>query len=227
MAAEKSKLWYFENFVLFDGLSEHEMDMLETKTTMCELKKDEYVYFAHQASNMIYFLKEGRIKIGSMSEGGREVIHTILNPGEIFGELALAGKEKHDDYAQALDKHVLICKMPVEQMEEMMVTNKELNRRLTKLMGFRFMRLERKFQDLIFKDGRTRIIEFVHDLAIEKGKRVGFEIFVKHNLTHQEIANLTATSRQTVTTVLNELKDQNLIYLKRNKFLVRDIEKLK
>ena len=52
-------------------------------------------------------------------------------------------------------------------------------------------------------------------------------ILVKHNLTHLDMANLTATSRQTVTTVLNELKEQNLIHLERNKFLIRDIDNLK
>lgn len=227
MTAEKSKLWYFQNFTLFKGMPADQMARLEAKTIMCEIGKGEYVYFPDQPSTMIYILKEGRIKIGSISSGGREVIQAILSPGEVFGELALVGKETHDDYAMALDKKVVICKLPVEQVEEMMHTNIDLNLRLNKLMGFRMMKLERKLQDLIFKDGRTRIIEFVKDLALNKGKKIGLEVFVKHNLTHQDIANLTATSRQTVTTVLNELKDKNLIYLKRNKFLVRDIDQLK
>ena len=86
---------------------------------------------------------------------------------------------------------------------------------------------ERRLESLIFKDARTRIVDFIVDMGNEKGKAIGKEILVKHNLTHMDIANLTATSRQTVTTVLNELKEKDYIHLERNKFLIRDINALK
>jgi CRP-like cAMP-binding protein len=97
---------------------------------------------------------------------------------------------------------------------------------VTKLIGFRLQKTERRLESLIFKDARTRIIDFIVDMGREKGKAIGKEILVKHNLTHQDIANLTATSRQTVTTVLNELKEENLIHLERNQFLIRNIDAL-
>jgi len=57
---------------------------------------------------------------------------------------------------------------------------------------------------------------------MEKGKPVGYEILVNNFISHQEIANMTATSRQTVTTTLNELRNDNLIYFNRRKLLIRD-----
>ena len=51
-------------------------------------------------------------------------------------------------------------------------------------------------------------------------------MLVKHDLTHQDIANLTATSRQTVTTVLNDLKEKDLIYMERKRFLIRELDNL-
>jgi len=107
-----------------------------------------------------------------------------------------------------------------------MQQNASLNFKVTKLIGFRLRKVERRLESLIFKDARTRIIDFIKDMAKEQGKKIGDEILVKHFLTHQDIANLTATSRQTVTTVLNDLKDNDLIYMERNKFLIRDINKL-
>jgi CRP-like cAMP-binding protein len=89
------------------------------------------------------------------------------------------------------------------------------------------MNVERKMESLIFKDARTRIIDLIIQMAEKRGTKIGDEILLKHDLTHQDIANLTATSRQTVTVTLNELKDQDLIYMERKKILIRDIAKLK
>ena len=86
--------------------------------------------------------------------------------------------------------------------------------------------IERRFESLVFKDARTRIVDFIVDLGRENGIEIGKEILVKHHLTHMDMANLTATSRQTVTTILNELKEKNLIHLERNQFLIRDIDNL-
>jgi CRP-like cAMP-binding protein len=87
--------------------------------------------------------------------------------------------------------------------------------------------MERKVRDLVFKDARTRIVDFIREMAQENGKPVGDEILIRHVFTHQDIANLTASSRQVVTTVLNELREQNLINFERKRILVRDIQKLK
>jgi CRP-like cAMP-binding protein len=86
--------------------------------------------------------------------------------------------------------------------------------------------MEQRLESLVFKDSRSRIIEFLIDLVEKRGERVGYEHVVRKFITHQEIANLTATSRQTVTTVLNELRDKELLTFNRKRLLVRDFEKL-
>ena len=224
--SENSKLWYLENFNLFESMSGKEMKMVAEQTKMKEWGKGQYVYFPEDPSTSIFFLKKGRIKIGSYSEDGRESIRAVINPGEIFGELALVGEDKRNDFAQALDDGVLICAMSMKDMESLMESNNKLSIKVTKLMGLKLRRTETKLNDLLFKDARSRIVEFVKVMAIEQGKKIGDEIMVKHPFTHQDIANLTASSRQTVTTVLNELKEKNLLYMERKKFLIRDVDKL-
>ena len=107
-----------------------------------------------------------------------------------------------------------------------MKDNKELSFSLLKLVGLRLMKVERKLELLVFRDARTRIVEFLKDAASWKGKKVGMETMIPTRLTHKDIAALTGTSRQTVTTILNELKDKNLINFDRKKILIRDLEKL-
>lgn len=225
---DKSKLWYLENFNLFKGLHIKEMMFVQKNTVMKTKDKNEYIYFPEDPSTTIYFLKKGRVKIGTYSSDGKEIIKAILQPGEIFGELGIGGgEEKRGDFAQAMEKDVTLCAMSIDKIEAMMKQNPNLNLRITKLMGLRIRRMERKFESLIFKDTRARLIDFIKDMAEQNGRKVGDEIYIKYNLTHQDIGNLTAISRQTVTTILNDLEEKNLIKLERNAMLIRDIKNLK
>ena len=222
----ETKLWHLENFNLFKTLSALEKITMSTKVKHNKVKKNEYIYFPEDPSSSIFFLKRGRVKIGSYSDNGKEIIKAILNPGEVFGELSLVGEDKRNDFAISLDNNLVVCSLGMDEMERMIEKNPLIGLKITKLIGFRLQKIERRLESLVFKDARTRIIDFIVDIGNEQGSAVGKEILVKHNLTHMDIANLTATSRQTVTTVLNELKEQNLIHLERNRFLIRDIANL-
>ena len=92
-------------------------------------------------------------------------------------------------------------------------------------IGSRLRVAEKQLENLIIKDARTRIVEFLRDSAISSGRLVGFETLVKHPFTHQDMAAITGTSRQMVTAVMNELKRSNQIYFNRHSFLVRDMAK--
>jgi CRP/FNR family cyclic AMP-dependent transcriptional regulator len=153
------------------------------------------------------------------------VTTAILATGEVFGELALAGEDKRRDYAQTMSD-VVICPLTIDELRDLMYENKELSFKILKLIGLRLMKLERKLELLVFKDARTRIIEFLKDAAAWKGKKVGFETMIPTRLTHKDIAALTGTSRQTVTTILNDLKERNLINFDRKKILIRDLASL-
>jgi CRP-like cAMP-binding protein len=87
--------------------------------------------------------------------------------------------------------------------------------------------MERRFESLIFKDARDRIIDFIRDLVLTKGKKIGYEYAVKHKLTHQDMASLTATSRQTVTIVLNELRDSGILDFDRRSIIIHEMDDLK
>jgi len=224
--SESSKIWYLENIDIFKEMPKKMMQYVEEHTQMCFLKKGEYIYFNGDESNHVYFVKMGRVKVCAFSPNeGKEIIKVLLGSGEFFGEQFILGQKNRDDFAQALDNNTLLCKMPAEEFEQLMAENIDLTLRVTKLIGFRLKKVERRLESLIFKDSRSRIVDFLKDLAEEKGERVGFETVVRNfGLTHKDISNLTATSRQTVTTVLNDLRSKNLIYFDRKRILFRDLE---
>ena len=203
-----TKLWWLEKIHLFEGLSEQEMQKIEERATMKTKEKGTHIYFPNEPSKVIFFLKNGRVKIGSYSNDGKEVIKGIMHPGDMFGELGLVGQDTRKDFAIAMDDDVRVCTMNVEEILEMMRGNAELSLKITATIGDRLAKVERKFESLIFKDARTRIVDLVKEMATDRGKVLaGGAVLLEHSLTHQDIASLTATSRQTVTTVLNELKE--------------------
>lgn len=223
--AENSSLWYFESTDLFNVLCPHKVKGMDETHNLNNFKKNDFIYFTDDSSKHIYMIAEGRVKIGNYTSDGKEVVKAILSKGEIFGELALTGEEKRGDFAQAMD-NTMVCPMSIEDMQGLMKDDKELSFKIFKLIGFRIKKLERKIEALVFKDARTRIVDFIRDAAAWKGKKVGFETLVQTKLTHKDIASLTGTSRQTVTTILNELKEKNLINFDRRRILIRDLDKL-
>lgn len=224
--SKPTKLWYFEDVDLYEILCPHRVPRMAETHTFRDFKKDDFVYFPEDDADKIYMISKGRVKIGSYLADGKEIVKAILGHGEIFGELALAGEDKRTDFAQALDTDTQVCPMTIEDLQELMRENQPLNLKIMKIMGFRLKKMERKIESLVFKDARTRIIEFLRDMAMERGQKVGFETMIKNHLTHKDIASLTGTSRQTVTTVLNELREDNIINFDRRRILIRDLEKL-
>lgn len=224
--SNQGNIWFFEDIDLYNILCPHKVPSMKEKHAFHKYKKDAFIYFEDEQSDQIYLIADGRVKIGSYTEDGREITKAILSIGEIFGELGLIGQETRTDFAQAMDDNTVICPMDIDDMKELMAQNKALNFKIYKLLGLRIKKMERKIESLVFKDSRTRIVEFLKDWATEKGKKVGFETMMKNYLTHKDIASLTGTSRQTVTTILNELKEKNIINFDRRRILVRDMDLL-
>ena len=225
--ASESRLWYLDNFNLYNEVCRDAPEHMENKIILKNTGKNQFIYFPEEPSTTIYFIKSGRVKIGTYSPDGKEIIKAILGFGEMFGELGLIGEEKRTDFAQAMDDNVQICALSMKDFEGLMRMSSDFSLKVTKIIGFRLRKIERRLESLIFKDARTRIVDFIADTAEEKGKILANgEILIRLSLTHQDISKLTATSRQTVTTVLNELKEHNKIFFDRKKIIVRKLEQL-
>lgn len=217
---------FIDDFPLFEVLSESEKKQLSASLELKKKSRYSFIYLPDESSDEVFFLAKGAIKIGTHSMEGKEVIKSLIHPKAMFGELGLVGEDRRADFAQALKEDVYMYTIPVSVLRLLMRQNFELADRMMQQLGKRLIRAEQKLESLIFKDARTRIIEFIRDSVEKRGRKIGFEFLLKHSLTHQDIANITCTSRQTVTLVLNELKKSELIYFNRGKILVRDISKL-
>lgn len=217
---------FLSKFPLFEDLNFEELKGLSSIAMKKESPKYHYIYQAGDLTDSIYFLEKGTVKIGTHSGEGKEVIKSILHPKAMFGELSLLNEDKRVDFAKSMDSTTHYYVMKVSDFRNFLRNNSELSMKLIELLGRKLKNTERRLESLILKDARARIIDFLKDNARNQGKQIGYEMLLKHSLTQQDIANFTGTSRQTVTSVLNDLKKSNLIYFKRKSILIRDMSAL-
>ena len=206
-------IWSFEDVNLFKLLCPHKYKQFKKNHNTDGYGKNDYIYFEEDAANKIYLIEKGKVKIGYYSEEGEEIVKAILTRGELFGEKAILGEERRNEFAQAVDNSTTICPVGVNTMHELMRDNKSFSLKIYKFLGFRFKKLERRLQLLLFKDVRTRFLEFLEELCHEYGydcQETGAKIII-HPYTQRDIASLIGTSRPTLSSLMNELREENHI----------------
>jgi len=225
MDSSEQSFWHLENIDVRGIFCQNKMVHFIEAHRERVFKKGDYIYLPEEDSQRIFFIKDGKVKIGTYGPTGKEITKAVIGAGEVFGELAMIHDDKRQDFAVAVD-NTEVCSIEKGALKSMMRDHSKLSLFMMKLMGNRQLEMEQRLESLVFKDSRTRIIEFIYTLGEKKGQRVGYETVVRKFMTHQEIANLTATSRQTVTTVLNELRNRELITFNRRRLLIRDMDTL-
>lgn len=226
--ADNHSIWYLEEVNLFECFCPvtHAEDRYE-KQPKRSFKKGEFIYFSDDTADKVFFINDGAVKIAGYTEEGNEMIKAVLHKGEIFGELAVYGEQKRSDYAQAVEQTDL-CILNREDVVGLMRDVSGFQNFLNSLIGQRVVYTQKRLESLLFKDAKTRVAEYIFEQSKKNGKKLADgAVSLRNYLTHQEIANFTGTSRQTVTTVLNQFRDERMIDFDRKKIIVRNLDALK
>lgn len=190
------------------------------------IPKDEFVYSPGKKHHFIYFIIHGKVKTGTIKDDDKEIISGILQDGEVFGELVLLDRIDKDDFALTMKKSE-IAAFTQSEIRHLMGKFPVLSEFLMRFISLRIAEMEDRLKSLIFKDTNSRILEFIIKTVEGKGQKAGFEWIFRPPYTHRDIASLTSTSRQSVTMVLNDLRNRNLIDFDRKRILVKDMDAMK
>lgn len=218
-----SSIWVLEDVNLFRMLCPHKFKAYKKNHDFLSFKKEDYIYFEEDSANKVYLIEKGKVKIGNYTEAGDEIIKAILSKGELFGEKAILGEERRDEFAKSIDNSTSICPVGVDTMHDLMRDNKPFSFRIYKLIGFRIRRLERRLELILFKDAETRVKEFLKELAEDYGyccPQTG-DTVIKHPYTQKDIAHLIGTSRPTFNSIMNKFKDEKQIDFSRNEIRLK------
>jgi CRP-like cAMP-binding protein len=223
---DELKYWYLRDHKLFWTLSMSQIKQLCIITGFKKAKKGEIIYFSNSDVPRIFLLKKGSIKIVAVDEEGNETIKDIIQKGDLFGELTLENDAQSNEYAKALSDEVAICSFLMSDFENLLLQNPSLALSYTKFVGLKMKRIKNSYANLISKDAKTRLYQFLKDWAEKEGKRTDNTVVIENYLTQNDIAQIICTSRQTATQLLNEMETKGLLVYNRKEIIITDITKL-
>ncbi len=214
------KKHYLQGVTAFRDLSLHEVEAIGQRTTLARYRAGHLFYLPNDPGDALFILKKGRVQLYRMSPDGRKFIVAILSAGAIFGHMALVGQRMHNTFAEALED-CTVCLWNRAEVEQVLREQPQVALRLLESMGQRLSDAERRLEEMTFKRIPARMAGLLLQLNQEQGCTGAVQGY-----THQQLADMLGTYRETVTQTLNEFKEQELIRVSRKVIEILDLLKL-
>jgi CRP/FNR family cyclic AMP-dependent transcriptional regulator len=212
---------------LWNDITDEEYEELKPMHRYIEAKKGEYIYFEAFNHNKLYFIKEGNIRIGCIDEEGNELVKEIINRGEVFGQFTLEKNNLNGEFAQAYKADVSLCAFNIEDFEKLLRRKPDIALKYTRQVGHKLRNIQNRLLNLLNKDVKTRLVSFFITQAGAHAAETGTgEAIIPNFLTHEDIAGLIGASRQTVTTIINELEQEDLLRFTRQQITIPSVKNL-
>ncbi|PYQ03138.1 MAG: Crp/Fnr family transcriptional regulator [Acidobacteria bacterium] len=211
---------------IFSELSDEDISSLAHLALRKRYPKDTVVFFENEEGDFFFTILEGRIKVTILGDDGREVILSVLGPGDFFGEMALLDNEPRSATAIAVEESELLS-LHRNDFQTVLNDNRSITSALIRVLSARLRRANHQISTLALLDVYGRVARVIVDMAREEGKRLRDGRIAFRRATHQEIANRIGTTRETVTRMLKDLERQGLIHVEGKEIVVQpDFEKV-
>jgi CRP/FNR family transcriptional regulator len=214
-----------KDLIVFQNLDPEELELLCQNSYAKLYEKDEIIFFENDSVKKLYLLVNGKVKLSMLSAEGKEKVLTILQEGDIFGELSLFDEDPHPLTAEAMDDARLLI-IPWNEMEKMIIKRPSLAIKIIEALSKKTRLLTSQVRELVFQDAAGRLASLLSRLAEDFGREIEEGTVIDLVLTHQEIANLIGSSRVTVTKLINKFIDDGMITIKKRKIIIKDFESL-
>lgn len=218
------KVWYLRQTRLFDRLGEADLRRLAQGSEMYEYPRGRVILGAGYDPDRIYFVKTGRVKISAYSPDGKEQILALLGPGDLFGELTpveARGAVRVEAFAQSI-----VCSLHRTMFEDVIKKTPEVALQMIRVLARRLQAAEKEIEDLALRDVPGRLAALLLRVGEEYGERHDRGIRLAFRLTHQDLAHMIGSTRETVTTILRRFRDEGLIAVDRKTVIILDRERL-
>lgn len=217
--------WYYEQASFYDKLTEEQRESIVRMAVRKRFHKGEIICHLDDPCEYIYILLKGTAKVYLLTIDGREQILAIRQPGNIIGLTAIFGWKKRLSYVAALDD-VEILSVRSEDLRQFIMSEMHTAVLIINILVARLHHSRMIIEDLSTKNVRKRLINFFLNLANDIGVETSEGIIINLPLTHEQISQIVASSRQTVTLMINDLAKSKLLTKRRNKIIILDIKGL-
>lgn len=217
---EGDKLWYLSKINLFVDLDKATLRRLAKVVPMVTVPRGSTITSPSDPSGVLYLLKRGRVRLFKITPDGHEITMAVLGDGNVFGATGAVGLGSPDMYAQAVDS-CLVCAMREEDISGLIQKYPKVGLRLIGVLSQRVRELEGLVESLSHESVKGRIMRLLLHLSSDFGVADGEYTRIDVPLTHEDIASMIGSTRETVTATLSELNNVGLVQTGRRKIAIQ------
>jgi CRP-like cAMP-binding protein len=205
---------------IFQDLTEEEFNEVDQATKMSTSKSGRVFYTPEETGEVLFLLKNGRVQLYRLSPDGKKLVVAVLERGSVFGEMSLVGQGMHNTFAEAIEDSTL-CVMSKADVERLILTKPKVAMRIMHAMAQRLIEAEGQLEDIAFKSIPARLASLLLKLTDQETASS-----VVKGYTHQDLAEMLGTYRETTTQTLNDFKGRGWIDIGRKHIEILDREAL-
>jgi CRP/FNR family transcriptional regulator, cyclic AMP receptor protein len=210
---------------IFQGVDASVVAAVTRKLEAVDFPRGRRIFAEGEAGDKLYVIIDGKVKIGRRNTDGRENLLALLGPSDMFGELSIFDPGPRTSSATAVTA-VTARSMDRATLLGWIAGRPELTEQLLRVLARRLRRTNDSLADLIFTDVAGRVAKLLLQLAERFGVMDGRRVYVPHDLTQGEIAQLVGASRETVNKALSDFVSRGWIRIEGKSVSIINVERL-
>ncbi len=216
---------YLSEVAIFQDLSPDEMAELGRSVPMKEVTAGTIFHSPDDSAEVLFILKKGRVKVYQLTPDGHALTMHIYDAGSIFGEMSLLGQGMHGSFAEALTPCVL-CMMSRDHVHRLMLSDPRVATRIVESLTERLTHVENRLLDFAYRRVPERLARLLLQLAQPHRNLFSRTQRMEVRYTHEELADMIGSTRETTTKLLNEMRVRGLVDLQRGQITLIDMNAL-
>jgi CRP-like cAMP-binding protein len=210
---------------IFSGLDDAAATSLRASMSLVKLRKGQALFKEGDDGDHLFIVSNGKVKLGTKSPDGRENLLMILGPGDMFGDLSLFDSGPRTATATAVTDTKLLS-LGQDKVIPWVKEHPEVSLHLLARLASRLRRTNEVVGDLVFSDVPGRVAKALIDLGVKFGDKREEGLFVNHDLTQEELAQLVGASRETVNKALADFAQRGWLRLEARAVMILDYERM-
>ncbi|ANU23093.1 Crp/Fnr family transcriptional regulator [Planococcus donghaensis] len=204
------KLTLLSQINLFDELPMKDIKVIDKNSTMTPMKKGTQILIPEQPLDVLFFLKKGQVRLYRMTAQGKQFTTDILIDGNVFGETESFMLTDKETYAEAMTDCYL-CTMDKAKFEAFIRATPDVSFKLIQILSNQLKETHDISEKIALGDIRYRTLFLLLKMSEKSGKREKEWQTINMRITHEDIATMVGSSRETISLLMSKLKKEGLL----------------
>jgi len=217
---------HLHNVSLFRDLTEEELERIAAIAIPRSFPKKAVIFNEGGTREAVYVIVDGLVKTFKVDENGHEQIISLLTTGDMFPHTGFFDQSPYPATAETVVP-TRVFAIPVRSFEQLLLSTPTIAVKVLRVLGAKIRELQEKLQELSSQDVRHRLTAILLRLAAAHGSTQDGAVVLRLPVTHQDLANMAGTTRESVNRLLNDLRRQRILDMTRQHIILYDVEALK